>query len=112
VINVEQEGLLTKIGTTHFSTLEVSKIDEHLCFVATVFYGSDNTPEVQALREFRDNVLMRSSVGRMVVNSYYGGLGKKAADFIQREARFVIPFIRTGLDYLIKVYSTPSQVDK
>jgi predicted amidophosphoribosyltransferase len=41
------------------------------CFIATAVYGSDTMPDVVLLREFRDTILVRSRLGRMIVNTYY-----------------------------------------
>jgi uncharacterized repeat protein (TIGR01451 family) len=41
------------------------------CFIATASYGSDWHPHVQRLRDFRDNVLLKTAWGRKVVEFYY-----------------------------------------
>jgi hypothetical protein len=41
------------------------------CFIATAVYGKDDAPEVEALRHFRDNVLLGSRAGRGFVSLYY-----------------------------------------
>jgi len=41
------------------------------CFIATASYGSKSHPHVQTLRDFRDNVLMKSAWGRKLVEFYY-----------------------------------------
>lgn len=41
------------------------------CFIATVCYGDYGAPEVVALRHFRDNYLMPSSIGTAFVRFYY-----------------------------------------
>lgn len=41
------------------------------CFIATAAYGSYQEPHVQILRQFRDNVLLRSAAGTSFVKWYY-----------------------------------------
>ena len=41
------------------------------CFLATACYGTPQAPQVIALRHFRDNVLLRSGLGRGFVSLYY-----------------------------------------
>ncbi len=41
------------------------------CFIATAAYGSYLHPHVRTLRDFRDQVLMASSVGRSIIQVYY-----------------------------------------
>ncbi len=41
------------------------------CFIATAAYGSKFTPEVTVLRDFRDQYLMNSLLGKSIVEFYY-----------------------------------------
>jgi hypothetical protein len=41
------------------------------CFIATAIYGSANHPNVKTLREFRDNVLLKTDWGRALIDFYY-----------------------------------------
>lgn len=41
------------------------------CFIATACYGTADCSEVIRLRRFRDEVIMRSSAGRFLVDCYY-----------------------------------------
>jgi formylglycine-generating enzyme required for sulfatase activity len=41
------------------------------CFIATACYGPYGSPEVAALRRFRDDVLNKSGAGRLFVGLYY-----------------------------------------
>jgi hypothetical protein len=75
------------------------------CFVATTVYGDTNAPQVNTLREFRDNVLMNNAAGRAFVGFYYSGAGKKTADFIKKHLPSTIPVLRKGLDALVERYS-------
>jgi len=75
------------------------------CFIATAVYGNETIPEVKVLREFRDNVLMQSRLGKVVVDLYYGGLGKKVATLIKERFPQTIPIIKRGLDYLVDKYA-------
>ncbi|RJQ17604.1 hypothetical protein C4573_01340 [Candidatus Woesearchaeota archaeon] len=81
------------------------KAENDACFVATAVYGDRNAPQVNALREFRDTVLMNSVAGRAFVDFYYSGVGKKTAGFIKKHLPSTIPAIRRGLDALVERYS-------
>jgi hypothetical protein len=52
------------------------------CFIATAAYGTAMEPEVQTLRDFRDNHLLTNSVGTVFVNTYYT-VSPSIADFIR-----------------------------
>lgn len=41
------------------------------CFIATACYGDNNAHEVLVLREYRDNVLLKTKLGRLGVSLYY-----------------------------------------
>jgi hypothetical protein len=41
------------------------------CYIATAVYGSYEAPEVLVLRRFRDKILTRCFIGRLIVRLYY-----------------------------------------
>lgn len=49
----------------------IGLLDDKHCFIATAAFGSDMAPEVQAFREFRDEFLLSSRLGRSFVKFYY-----------------------------------------
>jgi len=51
------------------------------CFIATAAYGTSTAPQLDLLREFRDVVLLQSTVGSQFVSLYYR-LSPPIADFI------------------------------
>lgn len=68
------------------------------CFIATVVYGRD-APETNALRAWRDRVLMPSLLGRALVRCYYG-LSPRVVPLLRRSQRFTA-IVRAALDWLV-----------
>ena len=101
-----EEGLIKLKNSSYclFDSIENVLPDD--CFVATAVYGNAHAPQVEALREFRDNVLMQNKMGRAFVNFYYSGAGEKTANFIKEHLPSAIPPIRKGLDTLVEKYRT------
>jgi hypothetical protein len=53
------------------------------CFIATAAYGTDMANQLNILREFRDQVLLKSAVGARFVETYYE-LSPPVANFIAK----------------------------
>jgi hypothetical protein len=72
------------------------------CFIATAAYGSYLDPHVQTLRDFRDNVLGRFSLGKAFVSFYYQN-SPPLANFIARHdtLRTAARIILTPVVYFI-----------
>ena len=58
--------------------------------------------QIEALRQYRDKVLMQNFFGRTLVDFYYSGVGESIAHFIKNRARFAIPLIRKSLDSIVE----------
>ena len=66
-----------------------------MCFIATAAYGTSSAPEIDVLRDFRDDVLLRSPAGRDYVAFYYAA-SPPLADFIARH-EILRTVVREGL---------------
>nr|MBU1328372.1 alpha/beta fold hydrolase [Candidatus Omnitrophota bacterium] len=69
------------------------------CFIATAAFGSTDAKEVVALREFRDQCLLKSKLGKEFVNLYYR-FSPPIAELI-KDKPLVKLFIRVSLKFLI-----------
>ncbi len=65
-------------GMTHISIYsklpnlqEPKKEQNSPCFIATLCYGDFNAPEVLLLRRYRDDILLKYSIGRIAIKFYY-----------------------------------------
>jgi len=68
---------------------------EGQCFVVTAVYGSPLAQEVNTMRTFRDEFLLRYQAGRLFVSTYYR-VSPAAAQFISNR-RPMRSFLRTML---------------
>jgi nitrous oxidase accessory protein NosD len=72
------------------------------CFIATAAYGTEAAKEIDILREFRDEVLMRSSLGAKFVSFYYRTSPPIAGFIAQHEVLRTV--VRVGfLDPIVKI---------
>jgi hypothetical protein len=79
-------------GTTRQFTTNAPSTPEPTggyCFIATAAYGTPTAEQIDVLREFRDVVLLESTMGSQFVTLYYQ-LSPPVADFIARS-----DFLRT-----------------
>jgi len=72
-------------------------VKSRACFIATAAYGTDDAPEVEQLRRFRDERLLKSAVGTMLVRLYYR-VSPPIARLVARKPRLRVA-VRRALDY-------------
>ncbi len=70
-----------------------------MCFIATAVYGDEHAPQVETLRQFRDEYLLCTPEGRNLIEFYYAHGPQWAYNI--REHGWIIPLIRCGLDEII-----------
>ncbi|HXZ29805.1 MAG TPA: CFI-box-CTERM domain-containing protein [Dehalococcoidia bacterium] len=75
------DGTVIEGATRPFTT--ASGASPSFCFIATAAYGTPSAQQIDALREFRDVVLLKSAAGSQFVALYYQ-LSPPVADFIAR----------------------------
>ncbi|MCK4935754.1 MAG: ankyrin repeat domain-containing protein [Elusimicrobiales bacterium] len=78
------------------------------CFVATVVYGSPDTPELEILRNWRDETLSYTWLGKKFINSYYK-LGPFAAKIVSKTP-ILKSIVRVFLDKMVKWISCKQKV--
>jgi len=71
------------------------------CYIATMAYGDYDHPQVIILRQFRDNVLDRSSLGKWFIKTYYHYSPKLVERLKNR--RLINDIIRRVLNQFIKI---------
>jgi hypothetical protein len=69
------------------------------CFIATAAYGTSFEPEVEVLRNFRDETLEKSELGKKFVDTYYS-VSQPIADFIRPHESLKV-LVRAGLSPII-----------
>ena len=72
------------------------------CFIATAVYGSEFSPEVVLLRQFRDEIVLHKALGRIFVNFYYK-VSPPVAFWMQDKA-FFKRFVKRILDYFVNSF--------
>ncbi len=110
-------ALLAQKETKHYSetfdfpngSITMELIDKSSCFVATAVYGDQFHPNVVALRLYRDQVLMKTRLGRGFVYFYYK-VGPGMA-FLVRQAPGLSGVIRIWLDMLVGKFKKESLYD-
>jgi len=72
--------------------------ESRACFIATAAYGSEDAPEVEQLRRFRDEHLLTNPVGTAFVRLYYA-VSPPFARLIARKPRLRVA-VRKTIDFL------------
>ena len=77
---IEQEQTISGIS----DILGFSLDPDDYCFIATAAYGTPAAMQIEVLRDFRDDVLLRSPAGRDMVGFYYAA-SPPLADYIAEQ---------------------------
>lgn len=77
--------------------LSLVKANNPRCFVVTASYGYPQHPTVQFYREYRDQTLTKTAMGRLFIKFYYR-VSPPFADFIQER-----PALKNGCRYTLEI---------
>lgn len=89
------------------------KVDGGGCLIATATFGSELSPQVQQLRELRDNVVLNTESGKSFMtsfNEFYYSFSPAIADY-ERENSFFRDTVKIALTPLLTSLSVLSYAD-
>ena len=94
------ENLLILTRNHSSKSAQISKSNNDGCYIATLVYGSYESPEVLVLRNFRDEVLATSLFGRSFIRIYYAVSPSLVSLLINQDA--IQNVIRTLLNRFVQ----------
>ncbi len=111
-VSVDVEGILFQPLPTESAVFSISvgsgsdnTSQSNGCLIATAAFGSELAPQVQFLREYRDNTIMATAVGSSflnVFNTAYYSFSPTVAD-IERNNSFLQESVRAGIIPLLGI---------
>ena len=106
--NIAGSVLVTNLDTNNISTSEGGG-----CLIATAAYGSEMAPQVQFLREIRDNTVLQTQSGvsfMTAFNQFYYSFSPTIADY-ERENPVFKEAVKVGLTPLLTSLTILNYVD-
>ena len=106
--NIAGSVLITNLDTNNISTSEGGG-----CLIATAAYGSEMAPQVQFLREIRDNTVLQTQAGvsfMTAFNQFYYSFSPTIADY-ERENPVFKEAVKVGLTPLLTSLTILNYVD-
>ena len=121
-IKIEMEGILFQpipLETTYFTinvggeqTIQENNNEGGGCLIATAAFGSEMSPQVQQLREIRDNIVMQTSSGKSFMtgfNQIYYSFSPQIADY-ERENLIFKEAVKVTLTPMLASFSLLAHV--
>ena len=108
-ISVDVQGIVFQPIPTETASFTISVGNESQpkngCLIATAAFGSELAPQVQFLREYRDNTIMLTSVGSSFINAFntvYYTFSPTVAD-VERNNPILQELVRAGITPLLGI---------
>ena len=121
-VKIEMEGILFQpipLETTYFTinvggeqTIQENNNEGGGCLIATAAFGSEMSPQVQQLREIRDNIVMQTSSGKSFMtgfNQIYYSFSPQIADY-ERENPVFKEAVKVTLTPMLASFSLLAHV--
>jgi hypothetical protein len=91
-IEIDEKGEYTlSITATNYLGVELEKSNDGGCLIATAAFGSELAPQVQQLRELRDNTVLQTESGTSFMtgfNQFYYSFSPAIADYERESPAF------------------------
>ena len=107
------EGAIFRILPANASVTQIDSENSGGCLIATATYGSELSPQVQQLRELRDNSLLQTESGTAFMNSFnqfYYSFSPVIADY-ERENPLFKEAVKLAITPMISSLSILNYVD-
>ena len=108
-VSVDVQGIVFQPIPTETAsfTISVGKTSQpkNGCLIATAAFGSELAPQVQFLREYRDDTIMSTAVGSSFINAFnavYYTFSPTVAD-VERNNPILQEFVRAGVTPLLGI---------
>ena len=108
-VSVDVQGILFQPIPTETASFAITagktSQPKNGCLIATAAFGSELAPQVQFLREYRDNTIMSTSVGSSFINAFnavYYTFSPIVAD-VERNNPILQEFVRAGVTPLLGI---------
>ena len=121
-VKIEMEGILFQpipLETTYFTinvggekTIQENNNEGGGCLIATAAFGSEMSPQVQQLREIRDNIVMQTDSGKTFMtgfNQIYYSFSPYVADY-ERENSIFREAVKVTLTPMLTSFSLLAHV--
>jgi len=108
-VSVDVQGIVFQPIPTETASFTISVVKESQpkngCLIATAAFGSEISPQVQFLREYRDNTIMQTAVGSSFINAFnvvYYTFSPTVAD-VERNNPLLQESIKVGITPLLGI---------
>lgn len=107
-VSIDVQGIVFQPIPTETASFAISVLKESQkngCLIATAAFGSELAPQVQFLREYRDNTIMSTAVGSSFINAFnavYYTFSPTVAD-VERNNPILQEAVKVGITPLLGI---------